>query len=245
DPEILRPGLSVRAEVAHATATAEHHAALAGARLEAQVKRIAFEKAERKLVAAREQLASLDVHAPRDGVVLIGTHPWEGRKLKVGDNIWPGLTIVRLPDLSDMVVQARLDDVDDGRIHAGMAVRCFVDAFADRPLAGHITAVSPVAQEVAQLSTRRYFTVRIELDEADPEILRPGLSVRAEVITRSIDDALLVPRTAIDLLTQPPRAQRAAGTEVELELEACDAQRCAVRSGLAEGDRLRTLEAHG
>jgi HlyD family secretion protein len=234
-----------RSEVAFATATADLRAAESGSRLEAQVKQIAYDKAVRRLAAAGEQLHSLDVYAPRDGVVLVGTHPWEGRKLQVGDNVWPGLTIARLPDLSEMVVQARLDDVDDGRIHAGMAVRCFVDAFSDRPLRGHIVAVSPVAQEIAQLSTRRYFTVRIALDETDAEVLRPGLSVRAEVITRVIDDALLVPRSALDLLAQPPRARTVDGRELELELEACDPQRCAVRSGLSEGDRLRGLEEAG
>jgi len=234
-----------RAAAARATADAELHAARSGSKLEARIKEIAYEKAVRRLAAARDQLASLDVLAPEAGVVLIGVHPWEGRKLQVGDNIWPGLTIARIPDLSQMVVQARLDDVDDGRVQPGMAVRCFVDAFPDRPLRGHVLAVSPVAQEIAQLSTRRYFTVRIALDETDAEVLRPGLSVRAEVITRVVDDALLVPRTAIDLQAQPPRAWLVDGREVELELEACDAQRCAVVAGVAEGDVLRARREVG
>lgn len=231
-----------RSEVAFATATAELKATVDGSKHEAAVKAIAEDKAVRKLEIARLQLDGLDLEAPRDGTVLVGMHPFEGRRLQVGDNIWPGLTVVRLPDLSEMVVRARLDDVDDGRVHPGMAVHCVVDAFPDRPLRGHVAVVGAVAQELAQQSTRRYFDVRIELDETDFAVLRPGLSVRVEVVTRTIDDAVLAPRAGLDLGASPVVARLADGTEVEVEIDACDAQRCAIAAGLAGGEQLRATE---
>ena len=57
------------------------------------------------------------LNAPRDGIIVIGEHPWEGRKFHVGDTVQPGWTIVSLPDLSaGMEVRAELSDVDDGRV---------------------------------------------------------------------------------------------------------------------------------
>jgi HlyD family secretion protein len=227
-----------RAEVALATATNDAQATKAAATLEAQVKRIAYDKAERSYNAAIEQLDGLDLVAPKSGIFLVGEHPWEGRKLQVGDNVWPGLTVARLPDLSRMVVRARLDDVDDGRVVPGQRATCIVDAWPDAPLQGHIVSVSGVAYEVAQQSTRRYFVVLVEIDDAPPGTLRPGLSVRVEVDTRTTDDALLVPRAAISWDGTTARAHLASGGTAELTLESCNAQVCAVTSGVDEGTAL-------
>lgn len=227
-----------RGKVALATATTDAQAAKSAASLEAEVKRIAYEKAERGYKAAVAQLDGLDLVAPRSGIFLVGEHPWEGRKLQVGDNVWPGLTVARLPDLSKLVVRARLDDVDDGRVVPGQRATCFVDAWPDTPLVGHIVSVSGVAHEVAQQSTRRYFVVLVEIEGEPPGTLRPGLSVRVEVDTQRIEDSLLVPRSAIVWEGATARAQLADGATVELAIDACNAQVCAVASGVDEGTAL-------
>ncbi len=233
-----------RAEVALASANADADAAVRGAKLEAEVGRIALAKAERSLQAAQAQLGGLELVAERDGIFIVSSHPWEGRKLRVGDNVWPGLPVGRLPDLSRLVVRARLDDVDDGRVRAGQRVTCVVDAWPERPLPGHVVAVSPVAHEVAHQSTRRYFTVDIELEGGAPAELRPGLSVRVEVDVRTTEDALLVPRAAMILGGDTARVKLANGDTAEVVVDACSAQQCAVISGLDEGAAV-AVEAEG
>ncbi|HET6584249.1 MAG TPA: HlyD family efflux transporter periplasmic adaptor subunit [Nannocystaceae bacterium] len=228
-----------RAEVALATAIGELRAAEKGGAFETDVKEIAAAKSERKLESAETELGGLSVAAPRDGLVVIGDHPWEGRKLQVGDMAWPGMTVAKLPDFSEMVVRAKLSDVDDGRVQVGMPVACVVDAAPDTPLSGFVAAVNPVAQESAQQTTRRFFDVLIELEQTSAAVLRPGLSVQVDVVTRRVDDAILAPRAALDLATDPPRARLADGRDVEIEIDFCDAQACAIASGLAEGDALR------
>lgn len=227
-----------RAKVRLSAAEDDLSAAQSGGKLDEQVKHIAFDKKLRAYRAAERELDQLTLTAPRDGVFSVGTHPWEGRKLQVGDNAWPGLTAGQLPDLTTMVVDARLSDVDDGRIQPGMRVRCSVDAFADRPLMGTITTVSPIAHEPEANSQRRFFAVAIALEENDPEVLRPGLSAKLEVLTRHAEDVVLVPRAALDRSVDPPTARRLDGTEVSVEIDFCTAQACAVTSGLQDGDEL-------
>lgn len=238
-------GLAIaRARAATVDAANELRATSKSSKLEAEVKLLALAKAERKLEAARTQLAALDLHASRDGIVLVARHPWEGRKLQVGDTVWPGMEIVRLPDLAHMVVKARLDDVDDGRVVAGMTARCIVDAYPAAPLVGHVVSVSEVAQTIARNSTRRHFDVVIELEPGERLAeLRPGLSVRAEIAGPDRDDVLLVPRAALRVGPGAVTAEREDGSVVELQLGACDAQRCEVVEGLREGDRVRATEA--
>jgi hypothetical protein len=80
--------------------------------------------------------------------------------------------------------------------------------------------------------------VVVDLEETDPEIMRPGLSVKIVVLANRLDDALLAPRSALDLTTEPPSAHLADGGTVPVELGPCNAQVCVVASGLGEGDTL-------
>ncbi len=230
-----------RAEVAQTTAMRDLEALRGGGRLEEQVKRVAYEKALRAYNAAGEQLDALELNAPRDGIVLIGKQPQEGRKLQVGDNVWPGLSVAELPDLSKTLVKATLSDVDDRRVVAGMKVTCTVDAFPETQLSGFIRGVSAVAQSPSQDSTRQAFTVIVELDDDLPEQMRPGLSVKVEVPSEVVQDVLLVPRAALHFSddTSSATARVEDGRDIEVTVGACDAQSCAVLSGLSEGDRVR------
>ena len=63
--------------------------------------RIQEEDAKYAIPVAEDAIEALILEAPRDGVILIGDIPWEGRKLQEGDNVWRGFVIMRLPDLSD------------------------------------------------------------------------------------------------------------------------------------------------
>ncbi|MCH9684022.1 MAG: efflux RND transporter periplasmic adaptor subunit [Deltaproteobacteria bacterium] len=226
------------AKTALATAEDDLIASKKGGALEEEVKRIALEKARRKLVAATGQIDALELTAPRDGVVIIGDHPWEGRKLQVGDTVWPGTKVAKLPNLAEMIVQAEVSDVDDGRITAGMRARCVVDAFPDRPIEAVVLSVSPVAREPEHQSARRFFSVVLQLEETDPEIMRPGLSVKAEVITARHEDVVMVPRLALDTSHDPAQVELASGKVLEVELGACNAQDCEVLAGVEPGAEL-------
>ncbi|MEM9454062.1 MAG: HlyD family efflux transporter periplasmic adaptor subunit [Myxococcota bacterium] len=231
--------LAVRtAKTGLATAKDDLKAAQEAARLQEQVKRIALQKARRKYDGAVEQIHALALTAPRDGVAVVDTHPWEGRKWQVGDTVWPGLTVAKLPDLSSMIVEAVVSDVDDGRVRPGMKATCVVDAYPDQPLEGTVLAVSPVAREPEHQSQRRFFSVVVELPPTNIENLRPGLSVKVDVRVAEHDDVLLAPRVALDLFVEPPRAWLSSGEAIEVEVGACDAQRCEVLAGLDEGASL-------
>ena len=93
------------------------------AELEAKVKQIEVDKAQARSTPPRSDRRP-GLAAPRDGVLVIDDHPWEGRKFYVGDTVQPGMTIMSLPDpAKGMQVLAELSDVDDGRVGVGDAGR--------------------------------------------------------------------------------------------------------------------------
>ena len=203
-----------------------------------EVQRINLQRAERDLALAESAIDALILRAPRDGIVMAAHHPWEGRKLREGDNVWVGMTVAVLPDLSSLQVAASLSDVDDGRVRPGMEARVTLDAFPGQTVRGRVVDVAAVAQEAPRRPLLRSFPVTVRLERLDLQRMRPGLSVRVEVLGPQVRGALLAPRAGLDLSGPVPRARLAAGGVRDLRLGPCDASLCVVEQGLEEGAHL-------
>jgi hypothetical protein len=81
----------------------------------------------------------------------------------------------------------------------------------------------------------------------DAKKMRPGMSVRVEVLGAEVRGALLAPRAAIDFTGKRPRvalaegpARGKTGSAKEIRLGPCDVSFCVVEEGLAEGAHLRS-----
>jgi multidrug resistance efflux pump len=227
-----------RAEVALVTAEEELVAFRRGAAADLTVQRLQVEKARRDIEIAERAISELTLRAPRAGILLVADLPWEGRKLQAGDNVWVGMAIGSLPDLSSLEVDAALPDVDDGRVAVGEEARCTLDALPDLAVGCRVAEVTPVARESAGASLRRFFRVRLALAEVDVERLRPGMSVRVELTRQAAAESWLVPRVALDLAGETPLARLADGRALPVRLGACSSQECEVLEGLEEGATL-------
>ena len=234
-----------RAEVAVRKAREDLKATRRAKRADLELSRIDLERARQEIEEAESAIELLTLKAPASGVLVVEEHPWEGRKFQLGDSLYPGWTVARLPDLSTLRVEAVLHDVDEGRIEAGLRARATPDAFPDLHLEGEVLEVSPVAREVSRSSLRRYFLIRVELDGADPRRLRPGMSVKVEVFGEPREGVLLAPRGALDLDSDPPRAHLATGGTREVRLGPCNPTHCRVNDGLEEGERLALRRPSG
>jgi multidrug efflux pump subunit AcrA (membrane-fusion protein) len=201
--------------------------------------RLALERTREEIRTARDAIGALTLNAPRSGLFVVTENRREGRKYQIGDTVWVGLPVARIPDLTSMKVVARLSDVDDGRIAVGMRTRSKLDIYPELHFNGTVSEITPIAQEESDSSMRRSFRVVILLDESDPDKMRPGMSVRVEVLPRPREDVLLVPRAALDWSDEAPRALLTDGSSVEVRLGPCNAQECVVEEGLSEGARLR------
>jgi len=197
-----------------------------------------LQKAQREIRIAVQAIESVVLRAPRDGIVIVKDHPWEGRKIQVGDTVWVGFPLALIPELPSMRVSVALPDVDDGRIALGMPATVVLDGYPGMTFNGKVTTISAVAQETSRQSLRRAFKVTINLDSIDTQRMRPGLSARVVVKAQTIADALIAPRASLDLTSKQPHAILSNGKTVDIDLGACNAQECVVTRGLEEGQRL-------
>jgi multidrug efflux pump subunit AcrA (membrane-fusion protein) len=200
--------------------------------------RIALEEASREVRVADEAIGQLTLRAPRDGIFVISENRREGRKFEVGDDVWVGLPVASIPELEEMQVEARLSDVDDRKIAVGMKAVCVLDAYPAESFDGEVVEIAPVAKGRGRESRRRSFRVIIRLHDSDPEKMRPGMSVRAEILPPPRKDVLLAPRFAIDFSSEVPRATLEDGSTSEIVMGPCGSRVCVVEEGLNEGEEL-------
>jgi multidrug resistance efflux pump len=210
------------------------------------VARVAVEKARRELTSSERLLAGMSTLAPKSGVFLVGNFwqwgPEGPRKLQPGDTVWPGYPVATIPDPSEMQVAAALTEVDHGRIAPGMPARCILDTYPDKVFQGVVEDVGAVAAEETggfrPPGARAGFSVRVSLSQADG-VMRPGLSVRVEVVRKRWAQALVVPRRAARYDGARLVVERSSGSAGRIvPVEACTSLDCVVSSGLEEGDRV-------
>lgn len=230
-----------RARLELSKARDDLEATLEAKQAEVDIQEVDLARARREIETAERAIEALTLEAPTDGVLVVEEHPREGRKLQIGDNVWVGMAVMRIPDLTTLGVEAILSDVDEGRVEPGMEVTVTPDAFPDMRLPGRVEEVSPVAREIEGAPLLRYFAVQIVLDpdvEIDRERLRPGMSVKAEVVGPVREDVLLAPRTAVDVSGEEPRVRLADGQWAPVRLGPCNPTHCVVEDGLEDGQRL-------
>lgn len=206
-----------------------------------RIQQLALEKARDAAKRAESSIGQLSLRAPRDGIAVRATNSREARPVRVGDAVWPGLAVARLPDLETLYLKARLFDVDDGRVAEGQRVWSTLDAFPETRIEGRVRTIDAVADETSPFSARRVFDVTIDFDQVDTERLRPGMSAKVVIEGERVEDALLVPREALDLSSEEALVGLVDGSLVAVELGPCDARFCVVLDGLEAGIRLRSL----
>lgn len=165
------------------------------------------DKAARDLETARKYLSLMQLRAPTDGVVNVlpnfraqGTFGQSQPPFKEGDNAWAGNEIVEIPDLSQLYIDLRLEEVDRGRIQLGQNVKLRVDAIPDKEFTAELDYVSPIAALIFKggSTPEKTFPARATLKNLDPR-LRPGMSASAEIIIEREPNQLLIPvRSSFD-----------------------------------------------
>jgi multidrug resistance efflux pump len=155
--------------------------------------RLAVDGARRDLANTEASLEKLVLRAPRSGVLVLSDLD-EDRAVREGDQVWPGQTVARIPDLGSLIVVADLYDVDEGTVVPGLAVRASLDAFPAEVLEGTVRRVEQIAQTLNSTSDRRAFKVLIDVQGLDSDRMRHGMSVKVEVLSPPSAEVLLVPR---------------------------------------------------
>ena len=210
------------------------------------------DKAVRDTQLAKNYLSKMVIRAPNDGIVTIlpnfragGSFGQSPPPFKEGDRVWTGAAIAEIPDLSEMRVELKLEEVDRGRLKVGQAVRLRVDAIPEKEFHAEMDWISPIAQLVFRTwPPEKLFPARATLKSLDSR-LRPGMSASAEVIVERQPNVLLIPARASFLKNGKPTVYVQKGRQFLMRTIAVGERNdedLVVLKGLKEGE-LVTLES--
>ncbi|MEW6755771.1 MAG: HlyD family secretion protein [Candidatus Latescibacterota bacterium] len=142
---------------------------------------------ERELEKAQRELESLTIKAQSPGLVVYGK-VWKGErpeKIRVGDEVWGGVNVISLPDLTRMQVKAAVNEVDVDKVRVGQEATIKLDALPEPTFHGKVTTVAPLGREKEGEKNVKVFDVVIAIDEQDPR-LKPGMTATSDVVIETV-----------------------------------------------------------
>jgi HlyD family secretion protein len=135
------------------------------------------------------------IRSPIDGIV-IQLDIKEGETVIAGTTNIPGSTLMVIADPSETLTEVKVDEADIAQVRVGQSTDVFTAAYPDTPLSGYVQSIATVARQAPGQQSLT-FLVKILLGEQDAMIIRPGMSVRADIYTESSDETLSVPVQAV------------------------------------------------
>lgn len=199
------------------SAKAQAGVAIAGVRnAEAIVK-----QREAALAQAKIDLGRTAIKAPVNGVVI-------KRSVERGQTVAASLQAPELfiiaENLTDMQVDAAIDESEIGRVRIGQKASFTVDAFPGRNFEGSVKQIRKAAQNVSNVVT---YTAVISASNPHKELL-PGMTANVRVVTDTRSDVLKVANAALRF-----RPTGMSGSDARASAPPAEAQRTAQGGQLA------------
>jgi HlyD family secretion protein len=192
---------------------------------------------EGALAASRDKKENT-IRSPIKGTVL-------AKNVDEGDPVTPltsyqdGTELLFLAEMSDLIFRGTVDEIDVGKLVAGMPATIKIGALPKDTVTGIVYKISPKARKEQSATV---FDVEINLTDYGTINLRAGYSANAEIRIKEALDILIIPERLVefesdtayvytlDSLGQEARKQIETGLSDGITIE--------VVSGLEEGDQI-------
>ena len=163
-----------------------------------------YDRAKSELEKAESNVNETVITAPMDGVVV--GEPISAGSMAVQGNSNPTV-ILRIADLSEKLVKAKVDETDIGSIRVGERANFTVDAFPDENFTATVTKISQTdtanswdssSGSSSSSSSNSVIYYYVTFHAPDPKnLLLPAMTARLDIIVGQARNALCVPIAAI------------------------------------------------
>jgi RND family efflux transporter MFP subunit len=166
------------AEAAHIVALNRYESALE----EAHTRQAILAQRRAELDLARQQLTDTAIHAPFGGAI-------QTRQASLGEYLPAGAPVVTLVKTDPLRLRLEVPERESIRVRLGQLVRLVLEGVTNVD-AGNVARLSPAINEQNRM-------LLVEADVPNYGSLRPGLFVRAQIITSERDEGLTIPINAL------------------------------------------------
>lgn len=140
--------------------------------------------AQAALTLAEAKQAKMDIRAPFSGIIGL-------RSVSIGDYVKEGADMVNLEAIDPLKVDFRVPEMYLAQVGPGQPLSISLDAFPGRTFEGRVFAVNPLLDAAG-----RAVVIRAQIRNADTS-LRPGMFARVRLVTKDVQDAMVVPEQAL------------------------------------------------
>lgn len=200
-------------------------------------------RAEIEVETARIAMDDTDVRAPIAGTI-ITKNVERGQVISSPtSDVGGGSILLTMADLDLVQVRTLVDEIDIGKIRAGLRATVIVNAFPNQPFQGEVLKVEPQA-ETAQNVTMFPVIIRVENRQG---LLKPGMNADVQMHVAQRDNVLAVPNAVLRTERDVGSAAMVLGIE-EDRLQVMLASAREERDRLAQaarprGDSVQTTQA--
>lgn len=223
-------------------------AALAQFEAELKARELTYEVEVAKLERLNQQIAACKLYAPQDGQVVYANESRrrsEPTVIEAGATVRERQTIINLPDLTQMKVDARIHESKISQVRTGLDVIVRVDAVPNEIYHGVIDSVSsvPVSGSWPNTDLKEYEAIVRIIDSLEKvQKLKPGLTASIEIIVQERDEPVLqIPVQSVVTVGEKDFAYvlTADGPQRrELHIGASNDTAMEVLDGVREGERV-------
>jgi len=208
---------------------------------DSEIQLLSLQKAQHdsKLETYQQALNTLEVTAPHDGLFVLHKN-WRGEKARVGNTVFPGSQIAKLPDLSSIQAKIQILESETAGIKVGQRVEIKLDAYTSEIIEGTLSRIDSIAKRISRESPVKYFEAIVDIKAKKLSHWRPGSQLIATIFVTQKTNIISVPSQAmysnngdyyVDIINN-------IGTPVarKVEIGIRNVSRTEIISGLVEGD---------
>ncbi len=175
-----------------------------------ELKRRAAEANLKILIIRRDRARNILEHALRNAERMILRSPADGlavseliwksnnqfSEVQEGDEVRPGMTLLRVVRPEAMQVRCKVNQMDAIKLRAGMPVRIKLDAYPELNFCGRLTTLGGVGTASTISPKVHFFTALFSIEESTPQVT-PDLSASVDVELERVPNVLVIPRDAL------------------------------------------------
>jgi HlyD family secretion protein len=179
------------------------------AMVELEAQQHAVEQYRSGLQRSEDDLARTTIRSPMDGTV-IQLNAEQGETVVPGSTNLPGSVIMTVADMSVLLAEVEVSEVDVVNVALGQEAEVKVDALGTEPQKGHVVEIATSGRRDPTQGTIR-FRVKVALDDPDPS-LRPAMTAKVDILTATSNDAMTAPIQAVVKRTLDDQGEEVKGT---------------------------------
>jgi HlyD family secretion protein len=197
-----------------------------------------IEQIRSDILESQMEMEELTVKAPISGLIVYENNWSTGRKIAKGDQPWPGMPLISLPDLSAMQTEVSVNEMDIAKVRKAQKVLVIPDAFPDKTFDGVISSVSQIGRQKGQGSNVKVFDIVVDIKGTD-DVLKPGITTTNKIVVERVQKVLSIPLISVfeqDSKTYVYVGEDHSFDKREVELGARNDNFVVVKKGLSAGE---------